>query len=47
MGEKGKFDSSGLTRRHDFKLLIPRSEEDVFDILGLDWINPTMRNADV
>jgi len=35
--EKGmKFDSSGLTRRHDFKLFIP-----VFDILGLDWIDPT------
>lgn len=46
--EKGmKFDSSGLTRRHDSRLFIPRSEEEVFDILGLDWIDPTMRNADV
>ncbi|KAF4621400.1 hypothetical protein D9613_000864 [Agrocybe pediades] len=46
--EKGlKFDSSGLTRRHDSKLFIPRSEQDVFDILGLDWVDPTMRNADV
>jgi len=46
--EKGmKFDSSGLTRRRDSKLFIPRSEEDVFDILGLDWIDPTMRNANV
>ncbi|KDR75668.1 hypothetical protein GALMADRAFT_248274 [Galerina marginata CBS 339.88] len=46
--ERGlKFDSSGLTRRHDSKLLIPRSEREVFDILGLDWVDPTMRNADV
>ncbi|KAF8161313.1 hypothetical protein B0H34DRAFT_840472 [Crassisporium funariophilum] len=46
--EKGlKFDSSGLTRRHDSKLFVPRSEQEVFDILGLDWIDPTMRNADV
>jgi len=46
--EKGmKFDSSGLTRRHDSKLFAPRSEEEVFDILGLDWIDPTMRNANV
>ncbi|KAF8963684.1 DNA polymerase mu [Flammula alnicola] len=46
--EKGmKFDSSGMTRRHDSKLFIPRSEEEVFDILGLDWVDPTMRNADV
>ncbi|KAF9529665.1 DNA polymerase mu [Crepidotus variabilis] len=40
-----KFDSSGLTRRHDSKLFLPRSEQEVFDILGLDWIDPTMRNA--
>ncbi|KAF8911503.1 DNA polymerase mu [Gymnopilus junonius] len=46
--EKGmKFDSSGMTRRHDSKLLIPRSEEEVFDCLGLEWVDPTMRNADV
>ncbi|KAH9485502.1 DNA-directed DNA/RNA polymerase mu [Psilocybe cubensis] len=46
--EKGmKFDSSGINRRHDSKLFIPRSEEEVFNILGLDWIDPTMRNADV
>ncbi|KIM40321.1 hypothetical protein M413DRAFT_446505 [Hebeloma cylindrosporum] len=44
--EKGmKFDSTGLTRRHDSKLLVPKSEEEVFEILGLDWIDPTMRNA--
>jgi len=46
--EKGlKFDSSGLTRRHDSKLFLPRSEEEVFEILGLDWIEPAMRNANV
>ncbi|TFK44904.1 hypothetical protein BDQ12DRAFT_641934 [Crucibulum laeve] len=46
--ERGmKFDSSGLTRRHDSKLFIPRSEKEVFDILGLEWIDPRMRNADV
>ncbi|KAF9451531.1 DNA polymerase mu [Macrolepiota fuliginosa MF-IS2] len=44
--EKGlKFDSSGLTRRHDSKLFVPKSEEDVFKILGLDWVDSTMRNA--
>ncbi|KAH6913918.1 DNA polymerase mu [Coprinopsis sp. MPI-PUGE-AT-0042] len=45
--EKGlKFDSNGLTRRHDTRLFLPRSEKEVFDILGLDWVDPTMRNAD-
>lgn len=42
-----KFDSSGLTRRYDSKLFMPSSERHVFEILGLDWIDPTMRNADV
>ncbi|KAM6502527.1 DNA polymerase mu [Amanita muscaria] len=46
--EKGmKFDSTGLTRRHDSKLLIPKNEKEVFDILGLEWVDPTMRNADI
>ncbi|TFK23154.1 Nucleotidyltransferase [Coprinopsis marcescibilis] len=45
--EKGmKFDSNGLTRRHDSRLFLPKSEEEVFKILGLKWIDPTMRNAD-
>ncbi|TFK74584.1 Nucleotidyltransferase [Pluteus cervinus] len=45
--EKGmKFDSSGLNRRYDSKLFYPKSEKDVFDILGLDWVDPTLRNAD-
>ncbi|XP_006461257.1 hypothetical protein AGABI2DRAFT_118163 [Agaricus bisporus var. bisporus H97] len=46
--EKGmKFDSSGLTRRHDSKLFVPENEEDVFKILGLEWVDPTLRNANV
>ncbi|TFY83154.1 hypothetical protein EWM64_g845 [Hericium alpestre] len=42
-----KFDSSGMTRRRDSKHLYPQTEKEVFDILGLPWIDPTMRNADV
>ncbi|KAF7362250.1 DNA-directed DNA/RNA polymerase mu [Mycena venus] len=46
--ERGmKFDSSGITRRRDSKQYFPRSEQEVFDILGLEWIDPTMRNADL
>ncbi|KAJ7287185.1 hypothetical protein C8J57DRAFT_1283139 [Mycena rebaudengoi] len=46
--EKGmKFDSSGMIRRRDSHPYFPRSEQDVFDILGLEWIDPTMRNADI
>ncbi|KAJ7188691.1 hypothetical protein C8R46DRAFT_1157626 [Mycena filopes] len=46
--ERGlKFDSTGITRRRDSKPYFPRSEEEVFDILGLEWIDPCMRNADV
>ena len=45
--EKGmKFDSSGLTRRHDSKLFMPKSEKEIFDILGLQWVDPELRNAD-
>lgn len=35
------------TRRHDCKIFIPKSEQDVFDILGLEWIDPTLRNANL
>ncbi|RDB25356.1 DNA-directed DNA/RNA polymerase mu [Hypsizygus marmoreus] len=46
--EKGmKFDSSGMTRRHDSKLFVPKSEKDVFDMLDLEWIDPTLRNANL
>ncbi|KAJ7502982.1 DNA polymerase mu [Mycena galericulata] len=45
--ERGlKFDSSGITRRRDSKAYFPRSEKEVFAILGLEWIEPEMRNAD-
>lgn len=41
-----KFDSTGLTRRSNGELLVPTSEEDVFRLLGLGWVPPTLRNAD-
>ncbi|KAI0050505.1 Nucleotidyltransferase [Auriscalpium vulgare] len=41
-----KFDSSGITRRHDSTLFYPRTEKEVFDMFGLPWIDPTLRNAD-
>ncbi|KAF9777864.1 hypothetical protein BJ322DRAFT_514143 [Thelephora terrestris] len=41
-----KFDSSGITRRTDESVIIAHSEKDVFEILGLPYIHPTMRNAD-
>ncbi|KAJ7125118.1 hypothetical protein C8R44DRAFT_782368 [Mycena epipterygia] len=45
--ERGlKFDSSGITRRRDSKQYFLHSEQEIFDILGLEWIDPTMRNAD-
>ncbi|KAJ7772121.1 hypothetical protein DFH07DRAFT_734435 [Mycena maculata] len=45
--ERGlKFDSSGITRRRDSKAYIPRSEREVFTVLGLEWLEPEMRNAD-
>ncbi|KAG2043799.1 hypothetical protein BDR03DRAFT_989452 [Suillus americanus] len=45
--QKGmKFDSSGISRRHDSKLYHPRTERDVFKALGLVYIHPTLRNAD-
>ncbi|KAG0702866.1 hypothetical protein DFH29DRAFT_804345 [Suillus ampliporus] len=45
--QKGmKFDSSGISRRHDSKLYYPRTERDVFKVLGLRYVHPTLRNAD-
>jgi len=41
-----KFDSSGITRRNNQSVIIAHSEKDVFEILGLPYIHPTMRNAD-
>ncbi|KAF8829308.1 hypothetical protein HHX47_DHR3001086 [Lentinula edodes] len=46
--ERGmRFDSSGISRRHDSKLYFPNSEQEVFELLGLEWIHPTLRNADL
>ncbi|KAL4258767.1 DNA polymerase [Pleurotus pulmonarius] len=46
--EKGyKFDSTGITRRHDSRLFYPKSEQEVFEILGLEWVDPTLRNTGV
>jgi len=42
-----KFDSSGITRRRDSQLFYPHSEKEVFDIIGLPWVDPTLRNTDV
>lgn len=35
------------TRRHDSKAFIPKSEKEVFDMLGLEWIDPILRNANL
>lgn len=42
-----KFDSGGITRRRDSKLFFPMSEAAVFELLGLECIDPTLRNADL
>ncbi|KAH9925944.1 Nucleotidyltransferase [Epithele typhae] len=42
-----KFDSSGIVRQRDSKEFFPRSEKEVFELLGLEWIDPTLRNADL
>lgn len=45
--QKGmKFDSSGISRRRDSKLYFPKSEREVFEILGLAYVHPSLRNAD-
>ncbi|TBU40726.1 Nucleotidyltransferase [Dichomitus squalens] len=42
-----KFDSSGITRRYDSKEFYPKTEKEVFELLGLQWVDPTWRNADL
>ncbi|KAI1785267.1 Nucleotidyltransferase [Ganoderma leucocontextum] len=42
-----KFDSSGITRRYDSKEFYPKTEKEVFDLLGMEWVDPTWRNADL
>jgi DNA polymerase/3'-5' exonuclease PolX len=34
------------TRRRDSQLFYPQSEKEVFDIIGLPWVDPTLRNTD-
>ncbi|EIN08428.1 Nucleotidyltransferase [Punctularia strigosozonata HHB-11173 SS5] len=34
------------TRRRDSKMMYAQTEKEVFDIMGLPWIDPTLRNAD-
>ena len=34
------------TRRHDSTLLLPQSEKEVFELLGLAYVHPRLRNAD-
>ncbi|KAL6304931.1 Nucleotidyltransferase [Sparassis latifolia] len=41
-----KFDSSAITRRYDSKQFFPKTEKEVFDLFELEWIDPTLRNAD-
>lgn len=42
-----KFDSTGITHRWDSKQIVASSEEDVFRILGLEYVSPEWRNADL
>ncbi|KAI0764354.1 Nucleotidyltransferase [Trametes elegans] len=42
-----KFDSSGITRRYDSKEIFPKTEKEVFDLFGLEWVDPVWRNADL
>lgn len=41
-----KLDSSGLVTREEGTLVKTRAEEDVFRILGLQWMPPELRNCD-
>ncbi|KAH7343270.1 hypothetical protein B0J17DRAFT_641681 [Rhizoctonia solani] len=42
-----KFDSGGITRLRDSKPIVAYSEEEVFSKLGLEYVEPALRNADV
>lgn len=41
-----KFDSSGITRLRDTKNIPVSSEREVFKVLGLDYVDPVLRNAE-
>ena len=34
------------TRKYDSKPFYPKTEKEVFDLLGLEWVDPVWRNAD-
>ncbi|THH18302.1 hypothetical protein EUX98_g8985 [Antrodiella citrinella] len=40
-----KFDSSGITRRYDSKQFYPKTEKEVFDLLALEWVDPTLHDT--
>ncbi|CAE7154066.1 unnamed protein product [Rhizoctonia solani] len=42
-----KFDSGGITQLKDSKPIVAYSEEEVFSKLGLKYVEPAFRNADV
>ncbi|KZO98779.1 Nucleotidyltransferase [Calocera viscosa TUFC12733] len=42
-----KFDSSGLTRLRDTQPIYVDSEQQVFELLGLEYVPPHLRNADM
>lgn len=35
------------TRRYDSGPFYPKTEKEVFDLFGLEWVDPIYRNADV
>ncbi len=37
----------GRTRRFDSKDFHPRTEKEAFELLGLEWVDPVWRNADL
>lgn len=41
-----KFDSSGLTRRRDMARIRVNSEEHLFELIGLPYVEPIFRNCD-
>ncbi|KAH7101561.1 Nucleotidyltransferase [Auriculariales sp. MPI-PUGE-AT-0066] len=42
-----KFNDSGILRLRDTKFIPVRSEREVFDVVGLEYIEPQWRNADL
>ena len=47
MGDgENTFQTRARTRRDNESVIVAHSEQDVFEILGLPYIHPTLRNAD-